>query len=129
MVAVYPVSQRLAEDAAAQATRQTASVCTVANINSPTQIVLSGDNDALDCAMSYIKANSRRVITKRLPVSAPFHCSLMQPAANVLASELQGHTFGIPAITVIQNSTATEVRYDNFLQCSIYICAYACMHV
>ncbi len=62
-------------------------VCTVANDNDPTQVVISGHREAIERAIAMVK----EVEIKRgilLPVSAPFHCSLMQPAADAMAEAL-----------------------------------------
>lgn len=58
-----------------------------ANYNSPGQIVISGELKALDKAMEFIKEAGGRAI--KLPVSAPFHCSMLQPAAEKLEEELK----------------------------------------
>lgn len=58
-----------------------------ANYNSPGQIVISGELEALDKAMEFIKEAGGRAI--KLPVSAPFHCSMLQPAAEKLEEELK----------------------------------------
>ena len=71
-------------DAAAQG-----QVCTVANDNDPAQVVLSGHREAIERAIAMVKDHG----IKRgmlLPVSAPFHCPLMQPAADAMAEALAG---------------------------------------
>ncbi|MDF8333411.1 ACP S-malonyltransferase [Novosphingobium cyanobacteriorum] len=62
-------------------------VCTVANDNDPTQVVLSGHKGAIDRAIALVKEHGiKRGVA--LPVSAPFHCPLMQPAADAMAEAL-----------------------------------------
>jgi [acyl-carrier-protein] S-malonyltransferase len=76
-----------------------------ANFNSPGQIVIAGENAALEAAMDACKsAGAKRAMP--LAVSAPFHCSLMQPAADKMRSALASVTFKPPAIKVIQNVDA-----------------------
>jgi len=76
-----------------------------ANFNAPGQVVISGSNEAVAAAAEACKrAGAKRVIA--LPVSAPFHCSLMAPAAEKLKQELDRVEFAPPQIPVIQNVTA-----------------------
>ena len=73
-----------------------------ANINSPNQIVISGKAEAVQRAAEMAKAaGARRAIM--LPVSAPFHCALMQPAQDRLAADLEKLKFNEPEIPVIKN--------------------------
>lgn len=79
-----------------------------ANFNSPGQIVISGKKLAVEQASEKLKtAGVKRVIP--LPVSAPFHCPLMQPAADKLAAELEKITFNDTKIPVVANVTADYV--------------------
>jgi len=83
-------------------------VCQSANVNSPEQIVISGNTAAVERA---IKLATERGAKKavRLPVSAPFHCALMQPAQDRLASDLATLNFRKPAFPVICNVDASPV--------------------
>jgi [acyl-carrier-protein] S-malonyltransferase len=83
-------------------------VCQAANINSPEQIVLSGNVGAVDRA---IKLATERGAKKAvsLPVSAPFHCSLMQPAQDRLAVDLAALSFQNPSCPVVCNVDAAIV--------------------
>jgi len=83
-------------------------VCQVANINSPEQIVISGHAGAVDRA---IKLATERGAKKAvsLPVSAPFHCSLMQPAQDRLATDLSTLNFQNPSCPVVCNVDASVV--------------------
>src|SRR5882672_8076712 len=83
-------------------------VCQAANINSPEQIVISGHAGAVDRA---IKLATERGAKKAvsLPVSAPFHCSLMQPAQDRLAADLDVLSFQNPSCPVICNVDASPV--------------------
>lgn len=85
-------------------------VCEAANINSPEQIVISGTAAAVERAVSLAQERgAKRAIL--LPVSAPFHCSLMQPAQEKLASDLKQLTFSAPLIPVVCNVDARAVEH------------------
>ena len=89
----------------AEAARQDGEVCQVANDNEPTQVVLSGSKSAVDRIQEIGKAHGvRRAVP--LPVSAPFHCSLMQPAADAMAEALANTKVNAPVVPVIANVTA-----------------------
>ncbi|HKS09797.1 MAG TPA: ACP S-malonyltransferase [Pyrinomonadaceae bacterium] len=79
-------------------------VCSVANSNSPAQVVIAGNTEAVDRAIELLKGVAKRVI--KLNVSAPFHCALMRPAQEKLADHLERLTFNIPAVPVVTNVDA-----------------------
>jgi [acyl-carrier-protein] S-malonyltransferase len=82
--------------------------CTVANDNDPSQVVISGHKGAIDRAIDLAKDhNIKRGIL--LPVSAPFHCPLMQPAADDMASALATTTIQAPLVPLFANVTAAPV--------------------
>jgi len=82
--------------------------CTVANDNDPSQVVISGHKGAIDRAIALAKDHGmKRGIL--LPVSAPFHCPLMQPAADDLASALATTTIHAPLVPLFANVTAAPV--------------------
>jgi [acyl-carrier-protein] S-malonyltransferase len=84
-------------------------VCEPANINSPEQIVISGHAGAVERAVKLAQERgAKRAIL--LPVSAPFHCSLMKPAQERLAVDLQKLTFAAPKIPVVCNVYAKPVE-------------------
>ena len=84
-------------------------VCEPANINSPDQIVISGHAAAVERAVKLAhERGAKRAIL--LPVSAPFHCSLMKPAQERLAVDLQKLEFAAPKIPVVCNVYATPVE-------------------
>lgn len=90
-------------DAAAQG-----DVCTVANDNDPSQVVISGHKAAIERAIELVKDHGiKRGIL--LPVSAPFHCPLMQPAADAMAESLAVATLLAPLVPVYANVTAAPV--------------------
>jgi [acyl-carrier-protein] S-malonyltransferase len=83
-------------------------VCQVANDNEPTQVVLSGAKSALDRVPEIGKAHGvRRAVP--LPVSAPFHCALMQPAADAMAAALAKVTVRAPVVPVVANVLAQAI--------------------
>ena len=84
-------------------------VCEPANINSPEQIVISGDAAAVERGVKIAQERgAKRAVL--LPVSAPFHCSLMKPAQERLAADLQKSDFSAPGIPVISNVYAKPVE-------------------
>lgn len=90
-------------DAAAQG-----EVCTVANDNDPSQVVISGHRGAIERAIELVKDHGiKRGIL--LPVSAPFHCPLMQPAADAMAQALADAALQSPLVPVYANVTAAPV--------------------
>lgn len=82
-------------------------VCDVANDNAPGQIVVSGHKSAVERAVEIAKGNGSRAMM--LQVSAPFHCKLMQPAADVMAKALSEAKVSAPKIPVVANFTAQPV--------------------
>jgi len=93
------LAQRVA-DAAAEG-----EICTVANDNDPSQVVISGHKDAIDRAIAMAKdMGAKRAVL--LPVSAPFHCPLMQPAADAMDKALGETSFAAPAVPLYANVTA-----------------------
>ncbi len=93
---------------AAQAVAEEAAqgeVCTVANDNDPSQVVVSGHKGAVERSLEIAKARgAKRALL--LPVSAPFHCPLMQPAADAMAEALAGANLRPPVVPVFANVTA-----------------------
>ena len=80
-------------------------ICGVANDNAPGQVVISGQTAAVNRAMEILKAaGAKRALS--LPVSAPFHCALMRPAADAMAHALAEVEMQAPAVPVIVNVTA-----------------------
>ena len=91
----------------ADAARQ-GDVCDIANDNEPTQVVLSGHKTAIDRVAEVGKAlGVRRAIP--LPVSAPFHCALMKPAADAMAAALAQVKMNTPVVPVVCNVLAKPI--------------------
>lgn len=83
-------------------------VCEIGNINSAEQIVISGNAGAVGRAIALAtERGAKKAVT--LPVSAPFHCALMQPAQDRLAADLAALTFGTPSCPVVCNVDAAIV--------------------
>lgn len=85
-----------------------AGVCEIANDNAPGQVVISGEKARVEAVCEAAKKHGAKM-AKLLPVSAPFHCSLMQPAADAMAAALEKATLLGPRIPVVANITAREV--------------------
>jgi [acyl-carrier-protein] S-malonyltransferase len=84
-------------------------ICAAANDNSPGQVVVSGHKAAVEAAIALAtERGAKRAIA--LPVSAPFHCSLMQPAADKMAVALAQAAINRPAVPVVANVTAQGVN-------------------
>ena len=90
--------QRVCEEASA------GQVCSVANMNSPNQVVIAGNTEAVDRAIEALKGVAKRVI--KLNVSAPFHCALMKPAEEKISVHLSHLLFREPLIPVVTNVDA-----------------------
>ncbi len=106
MAALLGVELEKAEDIAEAAAAD--AVCAVANDNAPGQVVVSGSKAAVERAVKLAQEGGG-VRAVMLPVSAPFHCSLMAPAAEAMAEALATVTMGAPAVPLIANVTAQAV--------------------
>ena len=84
-------------------------VCQAANDNGGGQVVVSGDKAAVERAVEIAKGKGARR-AMMLPVSAPFHCSLMQPAADAMAAALAGVTMKAPVVPVVANVLAKPIH-------------------
>lgn len=103
------LAQRIANTAAE------GEVCEVANDNDPSQVVISGHKGAIDRAIELAKEmGAKRAIA--LPVSAPFHCSLMQPAADAMAEALGKVELVAPTVPLYANVTAAATADPNTIR-------------
>jgi len=93
---------------AKQAAAETGAVCQIANDNGGGQVVVSGAKAAVERAMEIGKTKGAKR-SMLLPVSAPFHCSLMQPAADVMAEALQKVDIKPPKVPLVSNVRAAPV--------------------
>ena len=106
MAALLGLDFAAATEVAAEAAQ--GEVCQAANDNDPGQVVVSGHRGAVERALEIAKAKgAKRALL--LPVSAPFHCMLMQPAAAVMAEALAGVVIAAPRLPVVVNVRAEAV--------------------
>ncbi len=106
MAALLGLDFAAATEVAAEAAQ--GEVCQAANDNDPGQVVVSGHRAAVERALEIAKAKgAKRALL--LPVSAPFHCVLMQPAAAVMAEALAGVVISAPRLPVVVNVRAEAV--------------------
>lgn len=113
MAALIGVDFETAEAIASEAAGDR--VCGIANDNAPGQVVISGHKTAIDRALPIAKdKGAKRALL--LDVSAPFHCSLMQPAAKVMQDALAEVKWSAPAVPVVTNMTASAETDPNALR-------------
>ncbi len=109
MAALLGAELEQGERIAREAAQATGEICAAANDNGAGQLVISGHKAAVEKAIAIAaeKGIKRSIL---LPVSAPFHSPLMQPAADVMAVELAKITINVPLVPVVANVTAQAVR-------------------
>ena len=108
----------LEEAAAVAAEAAPGEVCAAANDNAPGQVVISGHKEAVARAIDIAKARgAKRAIM--LPVSAPFHCSLMVPAAEVMAGELAKVAVRAPDVPLMANVSASPLTSPDAIRSSL----------
>lgn len=111
MAALLGLDAPAAEEVAAQARKSPEGkdeVCDFANDNAPGQVVVSGAKAAVERALDIAKAKgAKRAVL--LPVSAPFHCALMKPAADAMAEALANTKMAPPKVPLVANVTAAQV--------------------
>jgi len=109
MAALIGVELEGARAIAKEAADAAGAVCQVANDNGGGQVVLSGAKAAVEKAMEISKTHGvKRAVP--LPVSAPFHCALMQPAADAMRAALADAAIALPVVPVVANVTAAAVE-------------------
>lgn len=107
MAALLGLELEAAQEVAEEASE--AGVCDCANDNAPGQVVVSGATAAVERAVEIAAARgARRSIM--LPVSAPFHCSMMQPAADIMEEALANTAIEAPLVPLVANVTAEQVE-------------------
>ena len=113
MAAILGLTLEQVEEIAASAAQ--GGVCQVANDNADGQVVVSGHAAAVDRAVEIAKATgAKRALL--LPVSAPFHCALMEPAADVMRDALNSVQLNAPAMPLICNVTAAAITDPTEIQ-------------
>ena len=86
-------------------------VCEIANDNAEGQVILSGDTESVNSLKSILK--EKKIKSIPLKVSAPFHCSLMKPAAKKMEEKINSIIFNKPNLEIVNNVTATsEINHD-----------------
>jgi [acyl-carrier-protein] S-malonyltransferase len=107
MAALLGLDYDAATEVAAEAAR--GEICQVANDNDPAQVVISGHKAAVEraCEIAKEKGAKRALI---LPVSAPFHCALMEPAAAVMGEALAAVVINDPTVPVVANVRAEAIE-------------------
>ncbi|HTV90011.1 MAG TPA: ACP S-malonyltransferase [Stellaceae bacterium] len=108
MAALLGLDPAAARDICAEAVGATSRVCTLANDNGPGQIVVSGHTDEVERAAAL--AGARRARAVMLPVSAPFHCPLMAPVAEIMREALAETTLAAPVVPLVANVTAAATQ-------------------
>ncbi len=107
MAAIMGMEVEAVEEVAAEAAQK--QVCSAANDNAPGQVVISGHAEAVARAMELAKGRGgRRSVL--LAVSAPFHCALMAPAAEVMEEALEASDLAPPGLPLVANVTAAPVE-------------------
>ena len=89
-------------------------ICEIANDNSNEQVVVSGRKNTIDILYRSLKTKKKRGII--LPVSAPFHCSLMKSASDKMENKIKDTDFKIPSPRIISNVTAKEENDTNVIK-------------
>jgi [acyl-carrier-protein] S-malonyltransferase len=106
MAALIGLDEEGAKAVAAEAAQ--GQVCEAANDNAPGQVVVSGHRMAVERAVEIAKARGSRAMM--LPVSAPFHCALMKPAADVMRDALAKVQIAAPMVPVVANVSAAPAK-------------------
>jgi len=108
MAAILGADASVIEDACRQAAQE-GEVCSPANFNSPKQTIIAGNVAAVERAMEILKGGGAKR-TVKLPVSAPFHCALMQPAQDRLSADLDHIEFKDLRVPLVTNVDAGAIR-------------------
>ncbi len=108
MIAVLGIDSLKLNDLLNNFKKNIEGVCEVANDNADGQIIISGDKNSIDLFSKYLKDKKIKIIP--LKVSAPFHCSLMRPAAKVMENKINSTQFVNPKIKIINNVNANETN-------------------
>ena len=102
MAAILGLDDEIVKQVCAQASQASGQIVEAVNFNAPGQVVIAGSSDAVTKACELLKAaGAKRALP--LPVSAPFHSSLLQPASEKLESYLSSVVFNTPTISVVNN--------------------------
>ena len=86
-------------------------ICEIANDNAVGQVIVSGNKEKVELLQSFLK--EKKIKSIPLKVSAPFHCSLMKPAAKIMEEKIQKTNFKNPSFNIVNNVTATPETNSN----------------
>ena len=115
MAAVINLTDEVIEKICSEVSAMGKGTVVPANYNCPGQIVISGDEKAVDEAVKLLQEKGARKVIP-LAVSGPFHTSLMKPAGDKLAKKFEEINFGEPSVKVVYNKTATEIQDGETIQ-------------
>jgi [acyl-carrier-protein] S-malonyltransferase len=119
MAAILGLDAAAVRDGCAQAAAATGEAVSAANFNDPKQTVIAGTKAGVDKACELLKAaGAKRALP--LPVSAPFHCALMQPAAERLRERLAGVALAAPRIPLVNNIDAAAPTEPDAIRDALY---------
>jgi [acyl-carrier-protein] S-malonyltransferase len=119
MAAILGLESQVVRAGCAEAAQATGEVVEAVNFNDPKQTVIAGTKAAVDAACATLKGmGAKRALP--LPVSAPFHCSLMKPAAEVLKTRLATTDFAEPGIPVINNIDVQVEKTADYIRDALY---------
>jgi [acyl-carrier-protein] S-malonyltransferase len=119
MAAILGLEAGAVREGCAQVAAQTGEVVEAVNFNDPKQIVIAGSRTGVDKACEALKAQgAKRALP--LAVSAPFHCSLMKPAAERLRSRLEAAPVAAPAIPVVHNIDVKSYTEPQAIRDALY---------
>ncbi len=119
MAAILGLEPALVEQGCAQAAQASGEVVSAANFNDPRQTVIAGSKAGVDKACELLKAMGAKR-TLPLAVSAPFHCALMQPAAEQLRERLASVAWQVPRLPVVNNIDAQVVSDPAAIRDALY---------
>ena len=108
MIAVLGLSLKELEDELIVFKKEVKGICEIANDNATGQIIISGEKAAVTLFQKFLK--EKKIKSIPLKVSAPFHCSLMKPAANVMRDKISKIKFKDPIIPLIYNVTSEPIN-------------------
>ena len=108
MIAVLGVKSNELIDLIQSHKKKVEGICEIANDNADGQIIVSGNKNSLDLFGEFLKKKKVKAIP--LKVSAPFHCSLMKPAAKIMEEKIESTLFKRPQIKIINNVNAQETK-------------------
>ncbi|MDE1997770.1 MAG: ACP S-malonyltransferase [Burkholderiales bacterium] len=127
MAAILGMDAEAVKSGCAQAASETGQAVEAVNFNDPKQTVIAGTKAGVEKACELLKAaGAKRALP--LPVSAPFHSSLMKPAAERLREKLAATPFAAPLIPVINNIDVAEVSSPDGLRDALYRQAFGPVH-